>query len=47
MIWQNDDKCVGLLVLNAEDFVEIGRVVFNTPSTIPKTFHGWFSFHGS
>jgi carotenoid isomerooxygenase len=39
----NDKNYVGLLVLDAKTFKEIGRCEFkNLPGSIPKTFHGWF-----
>lgn len=37
-----DTNLVGLLVLDAKTFVEIGRVKFQTPGPVPKCLHGWF-----
>ncbi|XP_037298340.1 carotenoid isomerooxygenase isoform X2 [Manduca sexta] len=33
---------VGLLVVDARDFRELGRAHFDTPSPAPKCLHGWF-----
>ncbi|XP_050300991.1 carotenoid isomerooxygenase [Anthonomus grandis grandis] len=43
MVWgQEDTNHVGLLVLDAKSFEEIGRAEFRTPSAVPKCLHGWF-----
>nr|XP_023020809.1 carotenoid isomerooxygenase [Leptinotarsa decemlineata] len=43
MIWGGEDtNHVGLLVLNAIDFTELGRAEFETRSPVPKCLHGWF-----
>lgn len=33
---------VGLLILCAKTFSELGRCVFETPSPVPKCLHGWW-----
>lgn len=33
---------VGLLIIDAKDFVELGRAIFETPGPTPKCLHGWF-----
>ncbi|CRL08261.1 CLUMA_CG020902, isoform A [Clunio marinus] len=45
LLWGgNDEKRVGLLVLNAVTMKELGRCEFsNLPSPAPKCFHGWFA----
>ena len=35
-------KYLGLVVLNAEDLVELGRVEFELPGPVPKPLHGCF-----
>ncbi|KAG5872558.1 hypothetical protein JTB14_033977 [Gonioctena quinquepunctata] len=43
IVWGGKDtNHVGLLVLNAKDFTEIGRAEFHTKSPVPKCLHGWF-----
>ncbi|KAF2895552.1 hypothetical protein ILUMI_10627, partial [Ignelater luminosus] len=43
MVWGNSDtNHVGLIVLDAKTFLEIGRAEFQTPSPVPKCLHGWF-----
>ncbi|CAH1128203.1 unnamed protein product [Ceutorhynchus assimilis] len=43
MVYGNDDtNHVGLLILDAHTFKEIGRAEFKTPSAVPKCLHGWF-----
>ncbi|KAJ9601451.1 hypothetical protein L9F63_000368, partial [Diploptera punctata] len=44
LIWGRDqDKQVGVLVLDASTWQELGRATFNTPSQVPKCLHGWFA----
>lgn len=44
MIWGKDQSNrVGLLILCAKTFQEIGRSEFKTPSPVPKCLHGWFA----
>lgn len=44
MIWGREEtNKVGLLVLDARTFVELGRTVFETAGPVPKCLHGWFS----
>lgn len=49
MIWgHNKTNHVGLLILDAHTWQEIGRSEFETPGPTPKCLHGWFSDkHGS
>ncbi|XP_030764784.1 carotenoid isomerooxygenase [Sitophilus oryzae] len=43
MVWGGEDtNHVGLLIINAKTFKEIGRAEFKTPSPVPKCLHGWF-----
>ncbi|KAL1493902.1 hypothetical protein ABEB36_009584 [Hypothenemus hampei] len=43
LVWGNQDtNHVGLLILDAHTFTEIGRAEFRTPSPVPKCLHGWF-----
>ncbi|XP_050504093.1 carotenoid isomerooxygenase isoform X1 [Diabrotica virgifera virgifera] len=43
MVWgEEDTNHVGLLVLDGESFIELGRAEFHTPSPAPKCLHGWF-----
>ena len=43
MVWGGTDtNHVGIIVLDAKSFREIGRVEFETPSPVPKCLHGWF-----
>lgn len=40
---KEDTNFIGLLILDAKNLKEIGRCEFkDLPSSIPKTFHGWF-----
>ncbi|GLV43558.1 neither inactivation nor afterpotential B [Carabus blaptoides fortunei] len=44
MIWGREEtNKVGLLVLDARTFVELGRAVFETAGPVPKCLHGWFA----
>lgn len=44
LIWGKEREMeVGLLILNATNFEEIGRATFFTPGPVPKCLHGWFS----
>ncbi|KAF5292373.1 hypothetical protein FQA39_LY03407 [Lamprigera yunnana] len=44
VIWGLEDtNRTGLVVLDAKTFTEIGRVVFQIPSPIAISFHGWYS----
>lgn len=44
MIWGNGDtNRVGLLVLCAKTFTEMGRCEFKTPGPVPKCLHGWYT----
>lgn len=44
LVWgQGDENHVGLIVLCAKTFKEIGRSEFFTPSPVPKCLHGWFA----
>ncbi|XP_043471149.1 carotenoid isomerooxygenase isoform X2 [Leptopilina heterotoma] len=44
LIWgQERETEVGLLILNAATFEEIGRATFVTSGPVPKCLHGWFS----
>ncbi|KAJ3644922.1 hypothetical protein Zmor_022620 [Zophobas morio] len=43
MVWGGDDtNRVGLLILDAATFEEVGRAEFDTPGPAPKCLHGWF-----
>lgn len=43
MVWgEEDTNHVGLLILDAVTFTEIGRADFQTPSPVPKCLHGWY-----
>ncbi|XP_066152250.1 carotenoid isomerooxygenase isoform X1 [Euwallacea fornicatus] len=43
MVWGYEDtNHVGLLILDAHSFQEMGRAEFKTPSPVPKCLHGWF-----
>lgn len=43
LLWGGKDtNHVGLLILDAKTFKEIGRVEFITPGPVPKCLHGWF-----
>ena len=42
LLYQNDDRKVSMLVLNARTMEEIGRVTFKTDSVVPGDFHGTF-----
>lgn len=45
LVWgQGRETEVGLLILDASTFEEIGRATFVTPGPVPKCLHGWFSF---
>lgn len=45
MVWggERDEHRVGLLVLCAKSWTEIGRSEFETSGPVPKCLHGWFS----
>lgn len=44
MIWGRDlENKVGLLVLDAHSFKELGRAEFITKGPAPKCLHGWFA----
>ncbi|XP_075238183.1 neither inactivation nor afterpotential B isoform X3 [Lycorma delicatula] len=44
MIWTNGmENKVGLLVLDAVTWTELGRTEFITPTPVPKCLHGWFT----
>ncbi|XP_058061227.1 carotenoid isomerooxygenase [Anopheles bellator] len=43
MVWgREEENRVGLLVLDAKTFTELGRSEFTTPGPVPKCLHGWF-----
>lgn len=42
LLYKADVNHVGLLVLNAKTFKELGRAEFHTPGPVPKCLHGWF-----
>ncbi|XP_058120242.1 carotenoid isomerooxygenase isoform X1 [Anopheles ziemanni] len=43
MVWGREEQNrVGLLVLDAKTFTELGRCEFTTPGPVPKCLHGWF-----
>lgn len=43
LLWGGTDtNHVGLLVLDANTFSELGRAEFYTSGPIPKCLHGWF-----
>lgn len=43
MVWGgNDTNHVGIIIIDAISFEEIGRAEFFTPSPVPKCLHGWF-----
>jgi carotenoid isomerooxygenase len=43
MLWgQGNTNRVGLLILDAATFKELGRVEFETPGPVPRCLHGWF-----
>lgn len=45
MVWgKTDENRVGLLVLCAKTWTEIGRCEFITNGPVPKCLHGWFAF---
>lgn len=44
MVWgKSDENRVGLLVLCAKRWIEIGRCEFTTKGPVPKCLHGWFA----
>jgi len=44
MVWgKSDENRVGLLVLCAKTWTEIGRCEFITKGPVPKCLHGWFA----
>ncbi|XP_069703964.1 carotenoid isomerooxygenase-like isoform X2 [Periplaneta americana] len=44
LIWGRGlEKQVGVLVLDASTWQELGRATFTTPSPVPKCLHGWFT----
>ncbi|XP_037909804.1 carotenoid isomerooxygenase isoform X3 [Hermetia illucens] len=44
MVWGgSDENKVGLLVLCAKTWTELGRCEFQTPGPVPKCLHGWFA----
>lgn len=44
MVWgKTDENRVGLLVLCAKTWTEIGRSEFKTNGPVPKCLHGWFA----
>lgn len=44
LVWGTGyEKQVGLLVLCAKTWTELGRTVFQTPGPVPKCLHGWFT----
>lgn len=44
MVWgKTDENRVGLLVLCAKTWTEIGRCEFITNGPVPKCLHGWFA----
>ncbi|XP_047353486.1 carotenoid isomerooxygenase isoform X1 [Vespa velutina] len=46
LLWGQDRETqAGLLILDAENFVELARATFNTPGPVPKCLHGWFTFN--
>ncbi|XP_038214747.1 carotenoid isomerooxygenase-like isoform X1 [Zerene cesonia] len=42
ILFGNEERRVGLLVLDAKTFQEEARAIFKTPSPAPKCLHGWF-----
>ncbi|RZF31954.1 hypothetical protein LSTR_LSTR012424 [Laodelphax striatellus] len=43
LLWTRGfDNKVGLLVLDAKTWTELGRATFITPTPVPKCLHGWF-----
>ncbi|XP_055612712.1 carotenoid isomerooxygenase isoform X2 [Uranotaenia lowii] len=43
MVWgREEENRVGLIVLDAVTFTELGRSEFTTPGPVPKCLHGWF-----
>lgn len=44
MVWGGQEvNRVGLLVLCARTWTELGRSEFRTPGPVPKCLHGWFA----
>ncbi|KAE8742800.1 hypothetical protein FOCC_FOCC011658 [Frankliniella occidentalis] len=43
LVWGDDDRRAGLLVVDAQAMVELGRTEFTAPSQVPKCLHGWFA----
>lgn len=44
MVWGGlSDNRVGLLVLCAKTWTELGRCDFHTNGPVPKCLHGWFA----
>ncbi|XP_055694776.1 carotenoid isomerooxygenase-like [Lutzomyia longipalpis] len=44
LLWgSKQENRVGLLILCAKTFKELGRCEFSTPGPVPKCFHGWFA----
>lgn len=43
LVWGEDDRRAGLLVVDAMTMEERGRAEFATPSQVPKCLHGWFA----
>ncbi|XP_039284885.1 carotenoid isomerooxygenase [Nilaparvata lugens] len=43
LLWTGGyDNKVGLLILDAKTWTELGRATFFTPTPVPKCLHGWF-----
>lgn len=46
LLWGQDHETqAGLLILDAETFIELARATFDTPGPVPKCLHGWFTFN--
>lgn len=45
MVWSKEgmENQIGLLILDAITWTELGRTIFTTPSPVPKCLHGWFT----
>lgn len=44
LLWTNEENLqrIGLIILCARTWIEIGRCIFHLPTPVPKCLHGWF-----
>ncbi|XP_076183038.1 neither inactivation nor afterpotential B isoform X2 [Ptiloglossa arizonensis] len=43
IVWSEKETQVGLLILDSVTLTEISRATFETPGSVPKCLHGWFT----